>query len=278
MGPSRRRRGNVRLALGFLAALEACGAARAASLADASGPVVAASQATSSPVVPAIRPEERLVWSFGPPHVIRGWRKDVYLPAGNRACDLASVSWLDASGRVAWTSPVPARMASPDSVECVSCERNPGGPEPCVDKTAERAWPSNVDEPLLVDGAVAIADGTGLWVLDLATGQPRLDWTDPAPANAAGYWADTAEYRLEGVTGCAGYAPGGLPFVRCDDKLVWFDGRTAVVVDTSSWKVLATGAFSAPAAPTVCGKSDTWSTRIPVGPWVLAIDGTIYNR
>ncbi len=128
---------------------------------------------------------------------------------------------------------------------------------------------------MMTDHAVAVADTSGILVLEEASGKPLLDWA-PTAAGDGGFFADSAHYVVEGMSGCAGEARRLRLFVRCDDKLVWFATSTAAVIDPRTWTVVATGGV--PKGPFSQGNPAHVATRVPLGQWALALTGIIYMR
>jgi hypothetical protein len=143
----------------------------------------------------------------------------------------------------------------------------------CDSRVTDDMAPSafHVFPPLIAENWIAIPDESGLLVLDLANGGALLDWADPAPQRAPWYFVHTAQYRVEGLS-CEGEARSGRPLAICGDNLLFFSGRTAVLVDVRNWSVAATGPFTS--------KSDDdgrITTRIGLGKWTLVLDGRVFR-
>jgi hypothetical protein len=244
-----------------------CAAASVATACTPSKPPGPPRIVSCSPTHSPTRPSS-LRSHYGPPRVVD--ERDSLIPEGllaedARVCDLVSISWIDSEGNVAWTRPVAAHMT--DSYVCVP-ENSVCDPR-VADDTAPSTFtgPLSIFPPLVTQKWIAIGDRTGLVVLDLASGRVLLDWGDPAARRTPSFVANTAHYRVEGLS-CEGEARSGRPLVVCGDNLLYFSGRVAVLVDVHSWTVVANGRF---AKQTDDDRRVT--TRVSLGKWTLALDG-----
>ncbi len=188
-------------------------------------------------------------------------------PDDAHVCDLVSVSWIDSESNVAWTHPVPAHMK--DSYVCVPS--NSVCDPRVADDTAPSTFtgPLSIFPPLVTEKWIAIPDRHGLLILDLASGAVLLDWADPAARRGPSFVADTAHYRVEGLS-CEGDARSGRPLVVCADNLLYFSGQVAVLINVRNWTVVATGRLTKQ-------NDDDWrvTARVGLGKWTLALDGRL---
>jgi hypothetical protein len=143
--------------------------------------------------------------------------------------------------------------------------------------------------------AVAVADASGVLVMDVKTGEVRLDWSDdaigwasdPSAGSDAGrhgtlssaFEVDDGHFRLDGppgFDGCEGAMRQGRIFKPCGTKLVWFAGRSVLVLDARPWRVEAVGRYE-PGGDAKHARDSKRAARIPVGPYALSVDGWSYN-
>jgi hypothetical protein len=221
--------------------------------------------------------------NYGPPREPQR-REPGFDDEDARICDLVSLSWIDARGDLAWTSPVPPRMQPRYAYPCVTTKDY----EPHVAQEAPNPFPGYVrgespirSSDLKVAGDwIAIPSTSGLLVLDMATGRVLLDWSDPAAPHAPSFAAIRLDWSIDGLL-CT-KDPGRLDFggltgllTVCDEKLVFFSGRTATIVDLRTWSVLASGGIA---------ERDDWygtrtvphlKARIALGPWTLILSGQV---
>lgn len=175
------------------------------------------------------------------------------------------MSWIDSEGNAAWTRPVAAHMKN--SYVCVP--ENSVCDSRVTDDIAPGAF--EVFPPLVAEKWIAIPDEAGLLIVERATGGALLNWADPAPQREPSYFAHTAQYRIEGLS-CEGEARWGRPLALCGDELLFFSGRTAVLVDVRNWSVVASGRFTSKTA-----NDGRITTRLSLGKWKLVLDGQVFR-
>jgi hypothetical protein len=215
------------------------------------------------------KPGGYLRWNFGAPRATQVPEYEI--------CAAESVSYVDGNDRVLWTRELPARMTAADRALCVC--RRADGKGPCASEVEYYRRDPRRSEPGFSLGtrelgnSLAVADATGLLVLDRATGDVRFDWADPAAP--ARFNADRIHYDFTGLEGCSGDS-GPQIFTVCAGKLIWFGGGDVIAVDTASWKVVATGRYDG-RGKTSHGHDSTHRAQITIGEWLLKLDGITYN-
>jgi hypothetical protein len=120
-------------------------------------------------------------------------------------------------------------------------------------------------------GAHWLASMSGVLALDGQSGRALFD--APAETRPLGesFFIDGGEFRFGA---CHGPTYGSEVFATCGDSLVYFNGSTALLIDTVSRRELARGRF---VAQSRTGGHNV-RTEIPLGGQTLELDGFILGR
>lgn len=199
--------------------------------------------------------------------------------AHSRACRAVSVSWLDARDRVLWTVALPQRMREADQGLC-DCHRADDGGSCAAELREYRARPRASEPPFVIGvlregDIVAVADASGVLLLDVRSGEVLLDWAAPAAAGAR-FFVDEGRFRLEGGKGCAGPVVHGHTLRRCGARLVYFNGAAVALFGLSPARLEA--AASSEPAHSLSAKAGQVKARIPVGGGAFVLEGIVYLR
>jgi hypothetical protein len=95
---------------------------------------------------------------------------------------------------------------------------------------------------LELDGSVFIADPSGVLVLEQSSGKPLLDLALPCEGKHSVNF-DVGRFALTGKPACKGPADGAQIFQRCQDRVLYFDGNRAALLQTRPPRVEALGAY-----------------------------------
>lgn len=155
-------------------------------------------------------------------------------PDGDTMYHPHAVTWTDATGRGLWRVLLPERL-----------RRLPAG---VGDSEAEalREHPRRALELLrfvsgvaCVDDAVVIGDTTGLLVLASRDGTRLLDFPDPRTDAEQPLFFDRGTWDIKARDGRAwsGATRRAMFVAPCDERLVWFNGRTLAVFDRRPWRL-----------------------------------------
>ena len=182
-------------------------------------------------------------------------------------CTARSIAWVDGDDEVLWDHPLPAWMRSSMVAKCAELEtldylRNP--------RATRSAWFTAESE---ANGALVEVDDTGVLVLGERNGATLLEVQAPvATASQRGLFFDDGTFELDTTPTCKGPAKHGRAFARCGDELVFFNGRTAMLIGEKPWRVESRGAYAGgPAGAFV-------HATIPLGARTLTLDGRTYMR
>jgi hypothetical protein len=160
---------------------------------------------------------------------------------GAGGCRPRALAWVDGADRVVWQRTLPARVQSLSLGPCAELEvaqyrRNPRSPDSFPD----------VIGMLETGDAIVEADVTGVLALRKADGAVALD--AEAPSSPSGLRFDEGEFAVAGLADCKGPANGAAVFARCGERLVYFNGTTALVIGAGTLRVEARGRYSPAAA------------------------------
>jgi hypothetical protein len=200
-------------------------------------------------------------------------------PPGEVACQAVSVSWLDAKDRVRWTVPLPERMRAVDREPCGCAPPADGGV--CVSALhAYRARPRASVPPFVVGvlrigDVLAVADLSGVLLLDAGSGRVLLDWEAPREPGAL-LFVDEGRFTLEGTPGCSGPLTRGRMLHRCGSRFVYFNGSAVALFQARPPGLEA--AVRAEPAHLVPQRPSRVKARVPVGGVTFALQGTVYLR
>lgn len=192
-------------------------------------------------------------------------------------CQAVSVSWLDAHDRVRWTARLPARMRDADQGDCDCRRADDGGA--CASELREyRARPRASVPPFVVgvlrEGHVlAVADMSGVLLLDVRSGKVLLDWEAPPDAGAR-LFVDEGRFTLEGMKECSGVLERGRMLRRCGTRLVYFNGSAVAVFHLGRPRLEA--ATRVEASHVVPSAPSHVKARIPVGSGTFVLNGRVY--
>lgn len=84
--------------------------------------------------------------------------------------------------------------------------------------------------------AVVVADALGARRLALADGRVLASWS--SPPSEEGVWFEDGTFEVSGAWSCAGDARRGAFAARCDDRLLYFDGRVMTLLDANTLQPL----------------------------------------
>jgi hypothetical protein len=190
--------------------------------------------------------------------------------AGDR-CGPTAVSWIDGEDRVVWQAAVPARMHALSFGPCnelkvVTYRRLPRLGSPFV---ANGGY-------LIANAVVVVVDSGGVWLLRKTDGATLLDVaTNDSTSNPnVGLFFDGGEYVFDGT--CRGRAYHGATFALCGDHVVYFNGKTALLVDIVKLRVDARASY--PKNATIRSTGLHTDVTIHLGTHELALRGETYMK
>lgn len=183
------------------------------------------------------------------------------------SCRPAEVAWVDGDDKVVWKRGLPARLRATSWGLCSDEE-----------VTYYLRRPRYVGlSPLLFPGVAAagdrivVADTTGVLVLDRKDGAALLDRA--AHRDGQALFFDRGTFALDSSPPCSGPARHGQVFAQCGSSLVYFNGRTAILMDMRAPRVEAETALT-PAMVTSRGVKT--EAAIPLGARVLSLRAITY--
>ncbi len=89
--------------------------------------------------------------------------------------------------------------------------------------------------------AVFVADALGARRLALADGRAQASWS--SPPSEEGVWFEDGTFEVSGAWRCAGDARRGAFAARCDERLLYFDGRVMTLLDADTLEPLETASI-----------------------------------
>ncbi|NMO17867.1 hypothetical protein HPC49_23370 [Pyxidicoccus fallax] len=207
------------------------------------------------------------------------WDLEEAGPQPETVCQAVSVSWLDAKDRVLWTVPLPARMREVDREPCGCAPAGDGGV--CVSELhAYRSRPRASVPPFVVGvlrkgDVLAVADMSGVLLLDVRSGKVLLDWEAPREPSPR-LFVDEGRFTLEGTAGCTGSLARGRMLHRCGNRFVYFNGTAVALLQASPPGLEA--AVRVEDAHLIPQRPSRVKARIPIGGGAFVLRGIVYLR
>ncbi|MFP2925682.1 hypothetical protein ACLESO_10765 [Pyxidicoccus sp. 3LG] len=206
-------------------------------------------------------------------------RPRVDAPRGETVCQAVSVSWLDARDRVLWTVALPERMQESDQAPCGCRPAGDGGV--CVSELHDYIARPRASVPPFVVGVLrqgdvlAVADLSGVLLLDVRSGKVLLDWEAPREPNAQ-LFVDEGRFTLEGTQGCSGPLARGRMLHRCGTRFVYFNGSAVALFQARPPGLEA--AVRVESAHLIPQRPARVKARVPIGGGTFALQGIVYLR
>jgi outer membrane protein assembly factor BamB len=186
-------------------------------------------------------------------------------------CKPRALAWIDGDDRVVWERALPPRMRALGFGPCEELEASYYQRRPRVNARALYAALGVVETA----GALVEADVTGILALDKRDGHVLLDLD--APADHALFF-DDGEFELQGLADCKGPARSAHVVAQCSGKLVYFNGRTALVIAIDTLNVEARGKFDGTVKAVHGGRAEQSEATVGLGPYKLVLRGITYMR
>jgi outer membrane protein assembly factor BamB len=186
-------------------------------------------------------------------------------------CRTRALAWVDGDNRVVWERAVPARVVAAARGSCEQLELGYYRRRPRASADGRfLSFGIHEAETVLVQ-----ADVSGLFVLRKTDGAVLLDLDAP---DDHGLFFDDGEFELRGLAGCSGRSSYAHVLARCGERIVYFNGRTALVVALDTLRVEARGRFDGMVDAVHGRRAETSEAEIAVGAWTLVLRGITYMR
>jgi outer membrane protein assembly factor BamB len=185
-------------------------------------------------------------------------------------CRLDALAWVDGADRVVWRRTVPGQRRQAFRSLCEDVQGYRRSPRDAAGKVAGVLG--------IVDAGAAIVMADELGALALRKADGAIVLTTEASIDDRALRFDDGTFAVAGLPNCRGPAPHARVLARCGNRLVYFNGTTALILALDTLRVDGRGTFGRDATWQSGGHGAHQVASIKAGGYVVTLEGMTYMR